>query len=253
LTITHNHLLELLPDKGRRRLLKVTEHVQLVRSDVLGEVGKPQRYVYFPLEGFISLITSIDGKPVLEVGMVGREGMFGAQLAFGVVTQPLHALVQGQGSALRITRDEFRIELARNVALKRVLDRYVYVLMAQLASSAACTRFHEISPRLGRWLMMMQDRAAADTFDVTQEFLGFMLGVRRVGITDAARALQKIGLIDYRRGRLTVLDRAGLAAASCSCYADDRQAYARIMQKDASDRGVSTRDARGTARRERPV
>jgi CRP-like cAMP-binding protein len=228
-TIAQNHLVELLPAAARRRLLRVAEQVQLVQSKVMGDVGKPTRYVYFPVDGFISLVTSIEGKPALEVGMVGREGVLGAQVALGVIAQPMHSLVQGPGSAWRVSLGEFRKELARSAPLKKIIDRYLYVLMTQLASSAGCTRFHEISPRLGRWLLMMQDRAHDDTFSVTHEFLGFMLGVRRVGITAAAGALQKNGLIEYRRGRVTVLNRKGLEAASCSCYADDRRAYARIM------------------------
>jgi CRP-like cAMP-binding protein len=220
----------MLPRKGRRRLLMLGEEVQLVQSEVLGGVGEPTRFVYFPIEGFISLITTIDDKPVLEVGMVGREGMCGAQVALNVFTQPLHALVQGPGAALRIPISTFRKELARNAALQSTLGRYVYVLMRQLASSAACARFHEISPRLARWLLMMQDRAHSDSFAVTHEFLGFMLGVRRVGITTAAGALQREGLIEYRRGRVTVLNRKGLEASACSCYAADRQAYAEVMQ-----------------------
>ena len=230
MTTAKNHLIELLPRKDRRRLLGLTEHVELVQSEVLGEIGKPTRHIYFPVDGFISLVTSIDGKPVLEVGMVGREGLLGAQVALGVPIQPLHALVQGPGSALRVGLKLFRKELGRSAALKWQLDRYIYVLMGQLASSAACARFHEINPRLGRWLLMMQDRAHTDTFGVTQEFLGFMLGVRRVGITAAAGALQKNGLIEYHRGQITVVNRKGLEVASCSCYADDRRAYARIMQ-----------------------
>lgn len=225
-----NHVIEMLPHKGRQRLLMLSEQVQLAQSEVLGGVGKPTRFVYFPIEGFISLITAIDGKPVLEVGMVGREGMCGAQVALNVITQPLHALVQGTGTALRIPIGAFRKELARNAALRSILGRYVYVLMRQLASSAACVRFHEINPRLARWLLMTQDRAHSDSFAVTHDFLGFMLGVRRVGITTAAGALQRKGLIEYCRGQVTVLNRKGLEASSCSCYAADRQAYAEVMQ-----------------------
>ena len=161
--------------------------------------------------------------------MVGREGMLGAQLALGVATAPLRALVQGAGTAWRIGAGAFRRELARSPALQRSLDRYLYVLMAQLAASAACLRFHLIGPRLARWLLMSQDRAQADSFRVTHEFLAYMLGVRRVGITAAAGGLQRSGLIDYHRGELTVLDRAGLEAAACDCYAADCKAYAATM------------------------
>jgi CRP-like cAMP-binding protein len=225
-----NHLIELLPAKDRGRLLGIAELVQLAQSDVLGEAGKPTRFVYFPVNGFISLVTLIDGKPVLEVGMVGREGLLGAQVALRVLTQPLHALVQGSGTAWRVPIREFRSELDRCVPLQRLLGRYVYVLMTQLASAAACTRFHQIDARLGRWLLMMQDRAHGNTFGVTHEFLSYMLGVRRVGITIAAVALQRKGVIEYRRGQVTVLNRQGLVKAACSCYRDDKKIYARVMR-----------------------
>jgi CRP-like cAMP-binding protein len=224
-----NNLIELLPGGARRRLLGIAEPVQLEQSVILGASGEPTRHVYFPVNGFISLITSIDGEPVLEVGMVGREGMCGAHVALQVLTQPLHALVQGAVTAWRMPIRAFRRELARCAPLQLIMDRYLYVLMNQLAAAAACTRFHQIDARLSRWLLMMQDRAHSDTFGVTQEFLGFMLGVRRVGISGAAVALQRKGLIEYSRGRLSVLNRKGLEAMSCSCYMDDRRAYARVM------------------------
>ena len=169
-----NHLIERLPRKDRTRLLAVCEPVQLVLGEVLCEPGKATRHVWFPIDGFISMVAPIDAKPALEVGMVGREGMLGAQLALGVVTVPLHALVQGAGSALRVGATAFRAELARSPALQRVLNRYLYVLMAQLTGSAACLRFHEIGPRLARWLLMSQDRAHAARFHVTHEFLAYI-------------------------------------------------------------------------------
>jgi CRP-like cAMP-binding protein len=142
-----------------------------------------------------------------------------------VSATPMHALVQGAGTAWRTAVAPFRRELSSSAALQMSLNRYVYVLMAQLATAAACTRFHNVEPRLARWLLMTQDRTRGASFHLTHEFLGHMLGVRRVGITGAASDLQRQGLIRYRRGDITVLDRAGLEAAACSCYAADRRAY----------------------------
>ena len=161
--------------------------------------------------------------------MVGREGMLGVQLAMGVATASLHALVKGPGSAWRVGAGAFRSELARSAALRSELNRYVYVLMKQLATSAACLRFHEIEPRLARWLLMSHDRTHSDRFHVTHEFLAYMLGVRRVGITGAATQLQRAGCIEYHRGALTVLDRRGLELAACTCYAADRKSYSDVL------------------------
>ncbi len=222
-----NHLIELLPRTERERLLAVCEPMQLVLSDVLYEAGTPARHVYFPTEGFISLVSQVDAHPGLEVGMVGREGMVGAQLALGVTESPLRALVQGSGDCWRIAAAPFRREWLRGPALQRHLGHYVHVLMSQMATSAGCLRFHLLGPRLARWLLMSQDRAHGDRFHVTHEFLAYMLGVRRVGVTVAAGDLQRRGLIVYHRGAMQVLDRPGLEAAACSCYAADRLAYAR--------------------------
>jgi CRP-like cAMP-binding protein len=220
-----NQLINLLPRRDRVSLLAASESVQLDLGAVLCEPGQPTRHVYFPTSCYISLVSAIEGEPGLEVGMVGREGMLGAQLVLGVSAIPLHALVQGAGMARRISAARFRHALSASKALQLALNRYVYVLMAQLATSAACTRFHHVEPRLARWLLMTQDRAHSDSFHLTHEFLANMLGVRRVGITGAASDLQRHGLIRYHRGDITVLDRAGLEAAACSCYAADRRAY----------------------------
>lgn len=226
-----NQLIELLPRAARARLLALCDPQPLVLAEVLSEAGSTTRHVYFPTEGFISLVSVIDGSSGIEVGMVGPEGMLGAHLALGVTSQPLHALVQGAGSALRIAVRAFRAELGQSPALQGVVARYVHVLMAQLAISTACVRFHSVQPRLARWLLMSQDRAASDSFRVTHEFLAHMLGVRRVGITSAATALRHAGLISYHRGDVTVLDRKGLEAAACTCYAADCRSYASVMER----------------------
>jgi CRP-like cAMP-binding protein len=220
-----NHLIEMLPGKSQAALLALCEPIQLVLSEVLCEPGELTRHVYFPVDGFISMVELIDGSPGLEVGMVGREGMLGANLALGITREPLRALVQGAGAAWRVDTKAFNGELRRNMPLRRELHRYLYVRMVQLAGEAACLRFHQILPRLARWLLMSQDRAHADRFHVTHTFLAYMLGVRRVGITGAASELQRSGLIDYRRGELTVLDRNGLEAAACGCYDADIRSY----------------------------
>lgn len=229
MTIAENHLIARLPLRERRRLLAICEPVQLALGSVLCEPGQPTRHVFFPNDCFISLVSAIEGEPGLEVGMVGREGMLGAQLVLGVRDVPLHALVQGAGNAWRIESARFRREIAVNRALQQSLNRYIYVLMAQLATSAACTRFHNLGPRLARWLLMTQDRARSDSFHLTHEFLARMLGVRRVGVTCAANDLQHHELIHYHRGNITVLDRAGLEGAACGCYAADRQVYGRML------------------------
>jgi CRP-like cAMP-binding protein len=183
-------------------------------------------HVHFPIDGFVSLLAQVDNEHIIEVGMVGREGMLGVQLALGVTSEPLKSLVQGQGQALRIDAAAFRRELAASPALRTMLDRYVVVLLAQHARAAACLRFHMIEERLARWLLMSQDRALSDVFQLTQEFLAYMLGVRRVGVTVAASKLQRRQLIAYERGEMTIVDRAGLELAACSCYASDRAVYA---------------------------
>lgn len=224
-----NHLIKLLPRSDRLKFLSSCEDVQLVLADVLCVAGEAAPFVYFPVDGFISLVATTDGSPCLEVGMVGREGMVGAHVGLGVITTPVRAVVQGAGSSWRIGSKDFQRELAGSEAFQRVLDRYVCVLMSHLSTSAACLRFHEIGPRLARWLLMSQDRAHADSFRMTHEFLAYMLGVRRVGITAAAGVLQRDGLIEYTRGDLRVLDRGGLEAAACGCYAADNKGYADLL------------------------
>jgi CRP-like cAMP-binding protein len=224
-----NRLLGALPETDLRRVLAACETVGLAFADVLYAPSERLRHVYFPISSFISLIMPVDGSASLEVGLIGSEGMLGIPLVLGVNVSPVRAVVQGAGSALRMDAAPFRGMLRRSPALQRGMDRYVFVHMSQLAQTAACTRFHVVEARLARWLLMTQDRAHSDTFHVTQEFLAFMLGVRRVGVTKAASCLQQRSLIRYSRGDITVLDRRGLKAASCGCYKADREAYERIL------------------------
>ncbi|MDM0109309.1 Crp/Fnr family transcriptional regulator [Variovorax sp. J22R24] len=224
-----NHLLAGLPARDRRRLLLLATAMPLDLSSVLVSAGETPAYVYFPTRGFVSLVSSSEGNPSLEVGMVGTEGMVGTQVVLGVVEAPLRALVQGAGSALRIPIKPFRGELDSCKALKEVMDRYIHVLNLQLMTSLTCVRFHQVAPRLARWLLMSQDRAHSNQFSVTQEFMAYMLGARRSGISEAATLLQRDGLISYKRGEMTVLDRPGLEAVSCSCYLADLQCYARSL------------------------
>jgi CRP-like cAMP-binding protein len=229
LKTSHNQLIAALPAKARASLLASAEDVRLELSGVLCEAGGRMKYVYFPEDSFISLVAVAQDGPGIEVGMIGDEGMLGASLALDVTTNPLRAVVQGAGPAWRMDARAFGRELDLSKPLRRAVHRYLYVLMAQHAGSAVCLRFHLVGPRLARWLLMSQDRAHSSRFSITHEFLAYMLGVRRVGITNAASLLQRAGLIEYHRGEIHVLDRRGLERAACECYGADRKAYADVL------------------------
>ncbi|MFN7570922.1 MAG: Crp/Fnr family transcriptional regulator [Betaproteobacteria bacterium] len=224
-----NRLIAALPPRDARRLLAAAEPVELEFGAVLYVAGARIRHAYFPTASFISQMIQIDPHAIVEVGLIGNEGMLGASLALGVATSPLSALVQGAGPAWRLSAAALLHELELSAALRARLLRYVQIRIGQLAQTAGCTRFHRVEQRLARWLLMTQDRAHADAFRVTHEFLAYMLGVRRVGVTTAAHALQARKLIDYHRGAVTILDRAGMEAAACACYRADLATYDRLL------------------------
>jgi len=224
-----NRLLGALPRRDLQRLLAGCEQVELQRSQILAEPGDRIHHVYFPTGGFVSMVRPIKAGEALEVGLAGDEGMIGSSLGLGVNVSALRALVQGAGPALRMEGTAFRRELEQSATLQRVIKRYIHVLLTQFAQTAACTRYHVVEARLARWLLMTRDRAHSDHFHVTHEFLACMLGVRRVGVTKAASALQQRGLISYHRGDVNVLDRHALEAASCVCYAADKASYENTM------------------------
>lgn len=224
-----NRLLDRLPAKDRARVLAACEPIELLFSEVLADPGETISHVYFPTGSVISLLTPMGGKNILEVALAGNEGVCGAPVALGVAISPVHAVVQGSGPALRLGAAAFRRKLARLPAFRNCIDRYVYVLMTQLIQTAGCNRFHVVEQRVARWLLMTADRSHSPSFHITHELLAYMLGVRRVGITEAASAMQARKLIGYKRGAVTILDRKGLERASCSCYRSDISTYERIF------------------------
>lgn len=213
-----NSILAALSRKAYLALLPGLAPVALVFGKVLYEPGTTIPDVYFPGRSVVSLLTLVDGHEALEVGLVGHEGMVGIPLALGMAVSPVRALVQGSGSALQMSAARFRKAFDASLPLQRGLHRYTHELMAQITQTAACNRFHKVDARLARWLLMTRDRVRSSEFYLTHEFLSHMLGVRRVGVTEAASSLQRRGLIEYSRGNIRILDNPALEAASCSCY-----------------------------------
>jgi CRP-like cAMP-binding protein len=213
-----NLLLEVMSMKDRNALISQGESVELVLDEVLCEANLAIDHVYFPVTGFISLVAAIEGRPPLETGLIGNEGMLGATLGLDVSTSPVNALVQGSGSALRLTGSRFRRSLREQAGLRRTINRYLYVLIAQQSRAITCTHFHEVEARLARWLLMIHDRTSGDQLQLTHSFLASMLGVQRSAVTIAAGHFQKNKLISYSRGEIMILDRVGLEQASCECY-----------------------------------
>jgi CRP-like cAMP-binding protein len=224
-----NRLLEGLPPARRSRVIACCERVQLAAGESLAEPGAEMRSVYFPTGSSISLLMPVAAEIPPEAELTGSEGFYGISVALGVSISAVHARVQEPGSAWRMASGVFRRELTRNPPLRDRVDRYTFVTMARLMRNAGCNRFHVVLQRVARRLLMTADRAHASTFRLTHESRASVLGVRRVGVTVAASFLQQRRLIEYSRGTVTVLDRAGLERASCSCYREDAALYRRYL------------------------
>ncbi len=224
-----NLLLDDLAPSVRERIVRRAEVVHLTFGTILCEADEAFEHVYFPLSAVISLVSKVGNHPPLEMGLIGNEGMLGVTLILGVPTAPLRGVVQGEGEALRLFAADLHGELRQSPSLAKTLNGYLYVLMAQLTQTVGCTRFHEIDARLSRWLLMTHDRAHADHFHLTHQFLANMLGVQRSAVTIAAGSLQGRGLIHYTRGEITILDRLGLEGTACECYAAVIKDYTQVF------------------------
>jgi CRP-like cAMP-binding protein len=215
---TQNSLLGSLPDEEFRRLQPHLEPVALPLAWSLYESGDRQGHVYFLTEGIVSLLYVTEEGASAEIAVTGREGLVGISLFMGGSSTPGRAIVQSAGYAYRLGAPVLRREFTRGEALQHLLLRFTQALLTQMAQTAVCNRYHSIDQQLCRWLLLSLDRLWSSDVNMTQELIANMLGVRREGVTEAARRLQDAGLIHYHRGRITVLDRPGLEQRVCECY-----------------------------------
>jgi CRP-like cAMP-binding protein len=223
-----NRLLAALPHADQMRLAEKVEAVTFDFGDVLYEVGDRLNYVYFPESMLVSMGLVVDAKVPLEIAMVGFEGLVGTSFAMGMEVASVRASVRVAGHAKRMSIENFRQEFDESMAFRRAVLGFGHSLMLQIGQTAGCNRFHVVESRLARWLLMTRDRIESDQFHLTQDFLGQMLGVRRVGVTNAAQSLKQRKLIAYSRGNLTITDGAALEAAACSCYKKMKTAGRRL-------------------------
>ena len=224
-----NRLLRRVTRSERNIILGRCETVELAVGAIVAESGRPFQHVYFPLDALISAVSAVERHPPLEVIMVGNEGMLGATLALGVNSAMLDAHVRNPGATLRLTAASFRDALANGPSLVRTVHRYLYFQKTQMAQNIMCNRFHELAPRLARWLLMTHDRLNSDRFFLIHKTLAELLGIRRSGVTIAAGHLQEMGFIHYTRGSITILDRSGLEQLACECYRISRGQYQRLF------------------------
>ncbi len=227
-----NHLLAALPPDEYERLAPDMELVELPLGDVLYESGIQMRWVYFPTTSIVSLLYVLEDGESAEIAVVGREGIVGVSLFMGGESTSSRAVVQSAGYAYRLKGPLLKQEFYRAGPMQRLLLRYTQSLLTQMAQTAVCNRHHTVDQQLCRWLLLSMDRLSGNELVMTQELIANMLGVRREGVTEAAGKLQKAGLIEYRRGRITVLDRAGIEALSCECYQVVKTECDRLLPDD---------------------
>ncbi|WP_275098005.1 Crp/Fnr family transcriptional regulator [Sedimenticola hydrogenitrophicus] len=224
-----NHLLTSLPEEEYAPLIPYLELVPMPLGMVLYESGHELRHVYFPTTAIVSLLyVMLDGASA-EIAVVGNEGIIGVALFMGGETMPNRAVVQSAGHAYRLKGQLLKQEFNRSGELQHLLLRYTQALLTQMAQTAVCNRHHTLDQQLCRWLLLSIDRLPSNELAMTQELIANMLGVRREGVTEAAGKLQKAGLIRYQRGHITVLDRAGLEARACECYAVVKKEFDRLL------------------------
>src|ERR1700675_4275612 len=225
-----NHLLAALPPDAYERLRPHLEPISFSLGEVVYESGGQMRYVYFPTTSHISLLyTMIDGSTA-EMGLVGKEGVVGIALFMGGETTPNRGVVQGGGEAFRMKSKAMLDEFKRGGEFQHLLLRYTQALITQISQTAVCNRLHSVEQRLCRWLLMTHDLAQSDELQMTHEFISNMLGVRREGVTMAARRLQEMGMISYVRGHIKILDRPKLESQVCECYGVVRDEQNRLFR-----------------------
>jgi len=229
-----NHILDTMQPDERARLALVIERVQMPLGEVIHETGAPQTYVYFPIDCIVSLLYVLENGDTAEVAIVGNDGLVGMPVITGGSRSPHRATVQAAGFAFRMPAKNLRAEFERGGPAQQILLRYSQALMILIGQTAVCNRHHNLDQQLCRWLLTSIDRLPGNDLSMTQELIANMLGVRREGVTSAAGKLQKIGVISYQRGRITVLDRAKLEALSCECYETMRSEYTRLLPWDTT-------------------
>ena len=215
----HNQLLAALSPTARERIYPQLQLVEMPLGKILYEPGDALRHVYFPADCIVSLLYVMEDGDSAEISVVGNEGLIGIALFMGGETTPSRAVVQSAGSAYRLVGQKLKDEFHRNGGMQILLLRYTQALITQMSQTAVCNRHHTVDQQLCRWLLLSLDRLASNELIMTQELIANMLGVRREGVTDSAGKLQKLGVIEYHRGRITVLDRPKLEQLSCECYA----------------------------------